>query len=78
LSFKRRRIPAKLRATLGLIAIALASLWALSVSYDIPRAELLRFLLGSVLLLLAAMVVAVVLVGVLKGSAALLRKLSDK
>lgn len=61
--------------TVGLIAVAIASLWALTVSYDISRTELLGFLLGSALTLLAAMLAAVVLVVVFKGVATLVRRL---
>jgi hypothetical protein len=71
----KRRIPAKLRATLGLIAITLAALWALSVSYEIPRAEMFRFLLGSVMMLTGAMLSAVLVVVVLKLAAVALRRL---
>jgi hypothetical protein len=71
----KRRIPAKLRATLGLIAITLAALWALSVSYEIPRAEMFRFLLGSVMMLTGAMLSAVLVVVVLKLTAVALRRL---
>lgn len=61
--------------TLGLIAVAIASLWALTVSYDISRTELLGFLFGSALTLLAAMLAAVVLVVVLKSVTTLVRRL---
>lgn len=71
----KRRFVGKNRAAIGLIAIAIASLWALSVSYDISRAEMLRFFLGSILTLLAAMLAAFVLVVVLKSVAMLVRKL---
>ena len=64
---KRRRIPFLIRATFAGLAIALTSLWALTVSYDISREELLRFLVGSVLLLLGVLLTAALLVSVIKG-----------
>lgn len=59
---KRRRIPFLMRATFAGLAIALTSLWALTVSYDISREELLGFLVGSVLLLLGVLLAAALLV----------------
>lgn len=63
---KRRRIPFLVRATFAGLAIALTSLWALTVSYDISREELLGFLVGSVLLLLGVLLTAALLVSVIK------------
>jgi cell division protein FtsX len=63
---KRRRIPFLVRATFAGLAIALTSLWALTVSYDISREELLGFLVGSVLLLLGVLLTAALLVIVIK------------
>jgi formate/nitrite transporter FocA (FNT family) len=59
---RRRRIPFLLRATFAGLAIALTSLWALTVSYDISREELIGFLIGSVLLLLGVLISAALLV----------------
>ena len=64
---RRRRIPFLARATFAGLAIALTSLWALSVSYDISREEMAGFLLGSILLLLGVLVAAALLVTCIKG-----------
>lgn len=72
---RRRLLSVKTRATLGGVAIAVGSLYALTVSYDIPQAELLRFLAGSLMLLLGAVLGAVLLIVVIKGLSALLRRL---
>jgi peptidoglycan biosynthesis protein MviN/MurJ (putative lipid II flippase) len=58
----RRRIPFLLRATFAGMAIALTSLWALTVAYDIPREELLRFFVGSVVLIVGVLICAALLV----------------
>ena len=63
---KRRRIPFLMRATFAGLTIALTSLWALTVTYDISREELLGFLLGSVLLLLGVLLTAALLVSFIK------------
>jgi cell division protein FtsX len=72
---KRRRIPFLMRATFAGLAIALTSLWALTVSYDISREELLGFLVGSVLLLLGVLLTAALLVSVIKILAWLISRL---
>ena len=59
-------MPAKLRATLGLLAITVTALWALTVSYDISMADLRLFLFGSVTLLVGAAAAAILLVVCLK------------
>lgn len=71
----KRRIPAQIRATLGGLAIAIGSLYALTVSYDIPRAELIRFLIGSVLVLLGAIVSAALIVLLFKSIGMVVRKI---
>jgi cell division protein FtsX len=63
---RRRKIPFLLRATFAGLAIALTSLWALTVSYDISREELTGFLIGSVLLLLGMLLMAALLVTIIK------------
>ena len=75
---RRRWLSVKTRATLGGLAIAVGSLYALTVSYDIPQSELLRFLAGSLMLLVGAALGAIVLVVVIKLSFALLRKLMQR
>lgn len=62
----RRRIPFLLRATFAGLIIAMTSLWALTVSYDIPKEELLRFFIGSVVMILLVLVAAALLVVVVK------------
>ncbi|TFH73659.1 hypothetical protein E3V39_10745 [Gammaproteobacteria bacterium LSUCC0112] len=71
---RRRRIPFLVRATFAGLAIALTSLWALSVSYDISREELTGFLVGSILLLLGVLVAAALLVTCVKVLAMLVAK----
>lgn len=62
----RRRIPFLVRATFAGLAIAVTSLWALTVSYDIPKEELLRFFVGSVVMILAVLLAAALLVVLIK------------
>lgn len=63
---RRRRVPFLVRATFAGLAIAVTSLWALSVSYDISREEMTGFLVGSILLLLGVLVAAALLVSCIK------------
>lgn len=72
---RRRRIPFLLRATFAGMVIALTSLWALTVSYDISTEELIGFLVGSILLLLGVLVAAAILVSVIKLLGLLISKL---
>lgn len=74
MSKSRYRISRRNRAVIGGLIIALGSLYALTVSYNIPGVELLWFLVGSALVLLAAMVAAVFLVLLVKGLSAMWRK----
>lgn len=77
----RRRIPFLVRATFAGLAIALTSLWALTVSYDIPKEELLRFFVGSVVMILAVLMAAALLVVLIKLPGIIisrLRKSSDR
>jgi hypothetical protein len=74
----RRRIPFLVRATFAGIAIALTSLWALTVSYDISREELLRFFIGSVLMILGVLVLAALLVAFIKLPGIILSRLRRK
>ncbi|MBU2098814.1 MAG: hypothetical protein KKD00_08625 [Gammaproteobacteria bacterium] len=74
----RRRIPFLLRATFAGMAIALTSLWALTVSYDIPKEELLRFFVGSVVMILLVLLVAALLVLLIKLPGMLISRLRDK
>lgn len=71
---RRRRIPFLVRATFAGLAIAVTSLWALSVSYDISREELTGFLVGSILLLLGVLVAAALLVTCIKVFAMLIAR----
>lgn len=75
MSKSRYRISRRNRAVIGGLIIALGSLYALTVSYNIPGVELLWFLVGSALVLLAAMVAAMFLVMLVKGLSAMWRKL---
>jgi cell division protein FtsX len=72
---RRRRIPFLLRATFAGLAIALTSLWALTVSYDISREELTGFLIGSVLLLLGMLLTAALLVTIIKVTGMLISRI---
>ncbi len=67
MSKSRFRISRRNRAVAGGVIIALGSIYALAVSYNIPQAELLWFLVGSALVLLAAMLTALLLVLLVKG-----------
>lgn len=60
------KLSPKTRATIGGLCIALGSLYALSLSYNIPGAELLWFLMGSALVLVAAIIAAALLVVLVK------------
>lgn len=53
----------------------MGSIYALAVSYNIPHAELLWFLIGSALVLLAAMLAALFLVLIVKGLGLMWRRL---
>ncbi|ALO45669.1 hypothetical protein [Pseudohongiella spirulinae] len=75
---RRRLLSVKTRATLGGVAIAVGSLYALTVSYDIPQAELLRFLAGSLMLLVGAALGGILLIVVIKLSLALVRRLIQR
>lgn len=74
----RRRIPFLLRATFAGMAIALTSLWALTVSYDIPKEELLRFFVGSVVMILMVLVVAALVVVLIKLPGIVISRLRNK
>lgn len=75
-SKRRRRF--LIRATLGGLVIGLTSLWALTVSYDIPREELIRFLTGSLLMLAGVLATAALLVLLIKLPGIVLAKLRKK
>lgn len=75
MSKSRFRISRRNRAVIGGLIIGLGSIYALAVSYNIPRAELLWFLVGSALVLLAAMLAALILVLVVKGLGLIWRRL---
>lgn len=66
LKIPRLKIRKMTRAVVGGIIIAIGSLYALSVSYDIPRMTLLGYLLGSVLLVLAMSLAAITVVFIIK------------
>jgi hypothetical protein len=66
LFFRRKKGNFKTRATIGGVAIAVTALYALTVSYDITVRELAGYLLGSVVVLLGAMLAAIALVLVYK------------
>lgn len=74
----RRRIPFLLRATFAGMVIALTSLWALTVSYDIPKEELLRFFIGSVVMILLVLCIAALLVVLIKLPGIIINRLRDK
>lgn len=75
MSKSRFRLSRRNRAVIGGLIIALGSIYALAVSYNIPGAELLWFLVGSALVLLAAMLAALCLVLVVKGLGMVWRRL---
>lgn len=75
MSKSRYRISRRNRAVIGGLIIALGSIYALAVSYNIPGAELLWFLVGSALVLLAAMLAALILVLMVKGLGLMWRRL---
>lgn len=74
MKLSRIKISRKTRATLGGVLIAVASLYALSKAYDISAANLFGFLLGSVLLVVATMLIAISLVFVSKKIMGLFRR----
>lgn len=59
---KRRKAGARLRVALGGVMLALAALFALAYSYDIPMRELSVYLLGSVALLVGTALGAIIVV----------------
>lgn len=71
----RLKIRKMTRAVAGGIAIAIGSIYALSVSYDIPGMTLLGYLLGSFLLVLAMSLAAVAIVLLIKLALNFFRKL---
>lgn len=75
MSKARFRISRRNRAVIGGLIIAMGSIYALAVSYNIPQAELLWFLVGSALVLLAAMLAALFLVLIVKGLGLMWRRL---
>lgn len=75
MSKSRYRILRRNRAVIGGLIVALGSIYALTVSYNIPGAELLWFLVGSALVLLAAMLAALLLLVVVKGLRLMWRRL---
>ena len=54
------------RAMIGMLAVSLTALWALTVSYDISREDLVSFLLGTLLMFGVVLVGAAVLVLLVK------------
>ena len=74
----KRRVSVKTRATLGGLAIAVAALYALTVSYDIPLSELASFLIGSLAVVIGTMLLAVLVVAAIKLMARLIRKVGER
>ncbi|HBN15178.1 hypothetical protein [Pseudohongiella sp. O18] len=74
----KRRVSVKTRATLGGLAIAVAALYALTVSYDIPLSELASFLIGSLAVVIGTMLLAVLVVAAIKLMARLIRKIGER
>lgn len=72
---KRKRMNWKTRATIGGLAIAVAALYALAVSWDISPGRLIGYLLGSIVLVLGTMLAAALLVVLIKLLGAAVRKL---
>ena len=72
---RKRLLSHKLRATLTLVLITGAALYALVMSYNISTAELLSFFWGTLLLLGIILVSAVAIVAVIRLLAAGLRRL---
>lgn len=64
-----------LHAIIGGLMIGLTSLWALTVTYDIPREELIRYLLSTLLMLVIVLISAAVLVLLVKLPLFILNKL---
>lgn len=69
-----------LHATIGGLLIGLTSLWALTVTYDISREELISFLLGTLLMFAIVLIAAALLVLLVKLPQLIFSKLrgSDK
>lgn len=63
---KRRKTGVKRRVAIGGIMIAMAALYALAISYDIPMRELGVYLLGSLALILGTALASLVVVVVFK------------
>jgi len=74
---RRFRIKKMTRATFAGILIAVGSLYALSVSYDIPGSTLISYLIGSVILVLVIMLAAVAVVFIIKLLVRLFEKFTD-
>ena len=72
----KRRVSVKTRATLGGLAIAVAALYALTVSYDIPLSA--SFLIGSLAVVIGTMLLAVLVVAAIKLMARLIRKIGER
>ena len=67
-----------LHAIIGGLLISVTSLWALTVSYDISREELLSFFYGTLLMLALVLISAAALVLLIKVPQILIRKLRGK
>lgn len=75
---RRRRIPLAVRTTLLGLAVAMTALWALTVSYEIPREELWRFFTGTLLLIAGIVVLAVGVVVLVKLPGVIIRRLRNR
>ncbi len=72
------KLKKKTRMVVSGIAIAVASIYAIAISYDLGRAEIFSFFTSSVLLILAIMAIAIGAVFTLKMAARLIRILARK
>ncbi|MFM1895998.1 MAG: hypothetical protein RLZZ385_1072 [Pseudomonadota bacterium] len=78
LIFSFLKLPKKTAAVLGGIMIAMACLWGIALWQDITPRQLFGLFIGSLLLVLAVMLAAVLLVLLGKGILRLLRKLGNQ
>ncbi len=74
----RLKLRKNTRATLGGLAIAVASLYALAMAYDEARDNLWRFFVGTLVMLAIISVVAVTLVALLVGIRTLWQSLTAR
>lgn len=74
----RLKIQKNTRAIIAGLFIAVASLWALAMSYDEARNNMFSFFLSTLVLLMIVLLCAATLVAVLYGLKRVLRVISNK